>query len=232
MNHIIISAQQAEQIKGKYGKYSAIEPVPLPDGNFIIPEKCIDDSDLVEVRQTIIDANGQVQEIIDLPEVGQPLEKDRIYRYNDGEENGYSGLVICVQPHSRTIYKPEETPALFSFFRENSDDLEWIQNENVKLGWKRMYNGIQYEVTQPHQTLTSWEPDKTLGVLWNKVAGQDEPELPPQWNTNDWGKYVVGYRVLDSGKIWEAINTTHTWIQPAMSGNGAMSWKYIEDWAG
>lgn len=229
MNHIIISAQQAEQIKGKYGNYSAIEPVQLPDGNFIIPERCIDDPDLIEAKQKIIDANGQVQEIIDLPESGQLCEANRVYRYNEGTENGYSGLVICVQQHNRTIYKPEETPALFSFFRKNSDTLEWIPNENVKLGWKRMYNGIQYEVIQPHMTLIGWEPDKAI-TLWNKVAGQEEPtELPPQWVSSEYYKYVVGYRVLDSGKIWEAINTTHTWIQPALSGNGSISWKFIAD---
>lgn len=227
MSHIIISAQQAEQIKGKYGKYSAVEPIPLPDGNFIIPERCIDDPDLIEVRQTIIDANGQVQEIIDLPESGQLCEANRVYRYNEGTENGYSGLVICVQEHTRTIYNPEETPALFSFYRENTDALTWIPNENVKQGWKRMYNGKQYEVIQPHVTLTGWEPDQTP-ALWNEV--QQQGVKPPQWNTANWIQYVVGYQVYDSGKVWEAINTTHTWIQPALTGNGAISWKFVKDW--
>ena len=228
MNHIIISAQQAEQIKGKYGKYSAIEPIALPDGNYIIPERCIDDPDLTEAKQKIINANGQVQEIIDLPIEGQPVEANRVYRYNEGTENGYSGLVICVQPHSRTIYKPEETPALFSFFRENSDDLTWIPNETVKLGWKRWHNGIQYEAIQAHQTLTTYEPDKTLGVLWEEV--QQQQEQPPQWLTSEYYKYVVGYEVLDSGKVWRAKNTTHTWIQPALTGDGAISWEFVKDW--
>jgi hypothetical protein len=51
--HIIIIPQQAEHIKGRYGKYSAIEPVLLPDGNFIIPERCLADADLTEAKAKI-----------------------------------------------------------------------------------------------------------------------------------------------------------------------------------
>lgn len=226
-NHIIITPEQAEQIRGKYGKYSAIEPVPTPDGNFIIPELYLSDADLIEAKAKIEAANGEVQDIVDLPEVGQPVEANRLYRY--ASEN--SGLVKAVQPHTRTIYKPEETPALFSFFRENSDELEWIPNEYVKLTWKRWYNGIQYEVFQPHQTLTTREPDKTLGVLWVKLPGQEEPAVkPPQWVSANWGQYTMGYQVFDNNKVWEVIGLSHTWIQPALTGNGAISWKFVKDW--
>jgi hypothetical protein len=153
-----------------------------------------------------------------LPESGW-VEENVIYSYGNG-------AVMVTRGHNRTIYSPEETPALFSFYRENTDALTWIPNENVKRGWKRMYNGKQYEVVQPHMTLTGWEPDKTP-ALWNEV--QQQGVKPPQWNTSNWIQYVVGYQVYDSGKVWEAINTTHTWIQPALTGNGAISWKYISD---
>lgn len=154
-----------------------------------------------------------------LPESGW-LEEGVIYSYGNG-------AVMVTQGHNRTIYSPEETPALFSFYRENTDALTWIPNENVKQGWKRMYNGKQYEVIQPHVTLTGWEPDQTP-ALWNEV--QQQGVKPPQWNTANWIQYVVGYQVYDSGKVWEAINTTHTWIQPALTGNGAISWKFVKDW--
>lgn len=227
--HIIITPEQAEQIKGRYGKYSAIEPVLAPDGNYIIPEKCLYDADLAEAKAKIEAANGEVQDIIDLPDTGL-IEKDRIYRYSDGEENGYSGLVVAVQEHQRTIYKPEETPALFSFFRENSEELEWIPNEWVELGWKRMYGGIQYEVIQAHQTLATWTPDVTP-ALWSKAAEQEEPAVkPPQWVSGNWNQYTIGYQVFDSGKVWEVIGLSHTWIQPALTGNGAISWKFVKDW--
>jgi hypothetical protein len=143
----------------------------------------------------------------------------------------YEGkAVLCTQPHNRTIYKPEDTPALFSFFRENSDQLQFIPNEKVDLGWKRWYNGKQYECLQPHQTQDTWNPVATLGVLWKEVIIVDPEVKPPQWVTGDWTKYTVGYKVFDSGKVWEAINTSHTWIQPALTGNGAISWKFVKDW--
>ena len=169
-NYIIITKEQAEQIRGRHGRYSAIEPVPSPDGNYLIPERCLDDPDLSDIKNTIEDmiqpADANVQDIEDLPEVGLPVAKDKIYKYESND--GFPPLVIARQDHNRTIYEPKETPALFSFFRENSDDLLWIQNEWVEVGWKRMYNGLQYEVIQAHQTLSTWTPDVTP-ALWKEV---------------------------------------------------------------
>lgn len=53
---------------------------------------------------------------------------------------------------------------------------------------------------------------------------------PPQWVSENYYLYVVGYQVYDSGKVWRAKNTTHTWIQPALTGNGAISWEFVKDW--
>lgn len=166
MSHLIITAQ----IRGRYGKYSAIEPVEIPDGNYIVPEDCLSDADLAEVKAILQSyvSTDNVQEIIDLPDVGEECVKDRIYKYSDGDIDGYNGLVKCVQTHIRTIYKPIDTPALFSFFRENADDLEWIPNEWVELGWKRIYKSKQYEVIQAHQTLSTWTPDITP-ALWKEI---------------------------------------------------------------
>ena len=69
--------------------------------------------------------------------------------------------------------------------------------------------------------------------LWIDITPVDTeaPEVkPPQWNTNDYYKYSVGYQVYNKGQVWEAINTTHTWIEPALEGNGAISWKFVKDW--
>ena len=41
---------------------------------------------------------------------------------------------------------------------------------------------------------------------------------------------LLGYQVFDTGKVWRAQNTTHTWIQPAFEGNGAISWEFVKDW--
>lgn len=157
-----------------------------------------------------------------LPQTGW-MEERVIYSYNNG-------AVMVRQSHERTIYAPELTPALFTFYRENKEGQEWIPQEPVEINDTRTYQGKTYKCILAHVTQSDWTPILTLGNLWEEVPEQQEQ--PPQWNTANWIQYVVGYRVYDSGKIWEAINTTHTWIQPALTGNGAISWKYIEDWVG
>lgn len=157
-----------------------------------------------------------------LPEFGW-LEEGKIYSYANG-------AVMVRQPHERTIYAPELTPALFSFYREISEGQEWIPQENVELNVTRTFEGKTYKCIQPHTTQSDFTPTATMGVLWVEVV-ETNPEIkPPQWVSGDYYKYVVGYQVYDSGKVWEAINLTHTWIEPALDGNGAISWKFVKDW--
>ena len=101
-----------------------------------------------------------------LPSSGA-LKKGEVYSYNNG-------AVMVVQDHNRTIYTPEQTPALFSFYRDNTTDLEWMEGEKVEVGWTRMYEGKKYECLQAHQTQSDWTPTATLGVLWKEVPQQSE----------------------------------------------------------
>ena len=55
--HIIISTTTANRIRGNHGKYSAIEPIPLGDGKFIIPENVLSDEDLQDVTGLIPASN-------------------------------------------------------------------------------------------------------------------------------------------------------------------------------
>lgn len=71
--------------------------------------------------------------------------------------------------HNRTEHDPKTIPALFSFFRLNSDTLLWIENERVKLGWKRVYSGTTYECIQAHMTVIGQTPDVTP-ALWQAEA--------------------------------------------------------------
>ena len=57
MKHIIISTTTANKIKGNHGKYSAIDPIPLGDGKFIIPENVLSDVDLKEITGQIPESN-------------------------------------------------------------------------------------------------------------------------------------------------------------------------------
>src|SRR5690606_28973163 len=85
-NHIIIDSVQAEQVRGKWGKYSAIEPVRTFDGKFIIPERVLTDPDLVEVKNILetVKQNAVTQNIIDLPAAGVTVYKDSLYNSDDG----------------------------------------------------------------------------------------------------------------------------------------------------
>lgn len=57
MKHIIISTTTANKIRGEHGKYSAIDPIPLGDGKFIIPENVLSDIDLEEIEGLIPESN-------------------------------------------------------------------------------------------------------------------------------------------------------------------------------
>ncbi len=56
---LILTKEQAERIKGNYGRYSALEPIPLPDGNFMLPEDCLSDPDLKDAWPRLQEAKDQ-----------------------------------------------------------------------------------------------------------------------------------------------------------------------------
>lgn len=203
--YIMVDSTTAQQIKGRYGIYSEIDPIATYDGKFIVPTDCLEDEDLASAKDTLeyAIATNQVVGIPALPSSGT-IYKDSLYLYN--------GVVKCRQTHTRTIYPPEQTPALFSFYRENSDTLSWIENEEVKVGWKRVYQGTTYRCLQSHQTLSTWTPTATLGVLWAS-------EAPP---TGAWA-VGVAYKVNDlvtyngfTYKCLQAHTSISTWYPSAV----------------
>ena len=200
--HIILTKEQAESVKGVYGKYSEIRPIELPDGMFIIPSKCLTDLDLKDIKNTIesyvLQGNENIQVIIDLPKMGEAVKKGMIYSYENLSVEDSKTLVIAQQDHIRTEHEPKDIPALFTFFRENADDLLWIPNEKVDLGWKRVYEGKTYEVIQAHMTLSTWTPDVTP-ALWKNITLVEEYKV---WSASDhWTTYVLGDKRIDAGKL-------------------------------
>lgn len=126
----------------------------------------------------------------------------------------YNGRVVfCQIKHERTIYDPEQTPNLFTTFRDNSDDLQWIPNEKVETGWKRWYDGVQYEVIQAHMTLETWTPPATP-ALWNAII--EEP-VGSEWTVGV--AYAIGDIVTYNGAEYEC-RQSHTsqaeWTPPAV----------------
>lgn len=119
------------------------------------------------------------------------LKKGQVFSYNNGS-------VMVVQDHDRTIYAPELTPALFSFWRDNtSTKMEWIEGEKVEKGWKRTFGGKTYECLQSHQTQKDWTPELTLGTLWQVVATTSE------WTVGV--AYKVGDIVTYQGKTYRCL---------------------------
>ena len=197
MNYLILNKTQADSVRGIWGDHG-IDPVLCPDGNYIIPESCVLNEYLSAVKSILQSINTK-KTITDLPEIGGICQKDGLYR-----DDSTGKVVICVQTHNRTEHPVETIPALFSFFRENSDDLLWIENEYVELGWKRWYNGVQYEVIQKHQTLLTWTPVNTIGILWKSLAPA----------TQDWAvgvAYNVNDMVIYLGKNYQCLQA-HTSI--------------------
>ena len=56
MKLIILTKEQADDIRGRYGRYSALEPIELPDGMFMLPEDCLKDPDLKDAYKKMDDA--------------------------------------------------------------------------------------------------------------------------------------------------------------------------------
>lgn len=151
-----------------------------------------------------------------LPASGS-LKKGEIYSYG-------GGAVMVVQDHQRTIYSPEETPALFSFYRENPEGAAWIPGEDVALNATRTFGGKTWKCIQAHKTLEGWEPDKTP-ALWQEVVEQGE--TIPVWvqPTGGHDAYSIGakvhyptitdpvYESLINGNVWSPVAYPAGWRQ-------------------
>jgi hypothetical protein len=207
---IILSKSEADALRGTYGRFSVIDPVLLPDGNYVIPEACKYDYDLYNIRKNIEALTGETQQCVDLPDVGYPVYSGQTYMYGNGVMSGYSEFVICRQSHTRMAYEPWDTPALFTFTRPSISGvtLEWISNEYVYVGWKRVYSGITYEVIQEHLTQFSWVPPLTLNVLWKTVSVGIPDWVQP---TGAQDAYNIGDQVKFEGAVYESLINANVW---------------------
>ena len=144
-----------------------------------------------------------------LPSSGT-LKMGEIYSYGNG-------AVMVRQTHERTIYPPEQTPSLFSFYRDNaSAELAWMEGEKVEAGWKRTHGGKTYECLQAHQTQADWTPTATIGVLWKEQQGEDIPVWVQPTGAHD------AYRVGDI--VWYPTKDSQLWECTAGDASGYNSW--------
>ena len=63
MKYIKLTKEQAEEIKGRHGIYSFIEPINY-NGSYIIPESVLTDDDLMSIREKVESYNGEIIEPI------------------------------------------------------------------------------------------------------------------------------------------------------------------------
>lgn len=77
MRYIIISKTTASKIRGEHGKYSAIDPLPLGDGKYIIPGSVLDDIDLKEIHGLIPESNPR-KTIDDIKKMYPEFQREEI----------------------------------------------------------------------------------------------------------------------------------------------------------
>ena len=165
-------------------RYNAIkwsEPIQSADGlEWWVKQPIEEDVDrwYVPLDSSVELANANITK--QLPEFGVLVTIDEYYLYK-------GDIVKCRQTHNRTIYEPKDTPALFSFFRDNTDQLQWIPSEQVETGWMRIYDGVKYEVIQAHQTQIDWTPPN-VPALWKVYI---DTTLVNEWTIG------VAYKVDD-----------------------------------
>lgn len=152
-----------------------------------------------------------------LPAFGELVEAGGIYAYA-------GGLVIARQSHLRTEHAPETIPALFAVWRADAGAaLEWVANEWVGVGTRRLHNGVLYTALQAHQTQVDQEPDAPgiLGVLWGVVATTPEWAVGVAYAVNDEVTYQgATYRCL------QAHTSIATWY-PSAPGILGVLWVAI-----
>lgn len=167
------------------GKWSVKTPIEYNDNRWGTP---------LDVEDELSTAAGTTEP---LPEVGVQCVIGQYYLWK-------GDIVKCRQTHNRTIYDPKDTPALFSYFRDNSNQLEWIVGEQVEVGWMRIYSNVKYEVVQAHQTQADWTPTATIGNLWKVYV---DPLVTAEWQVGV--AYKVNQLVTYQGSTYKCLQA-HT----------------------
>lgn len=138
-----------------------------------------------------------------LPDSGW-LEAGAFYGYN-------GGLVIVRHSHNRTEHAPEDVPDLFLVYRAEGGTLEWLANERVYIGTRRLYEGVLYASLRDMTTQVDQWPSKEgiLGTLWGVVPTTADWAVGMAYkgdNTQGAGK---GDEVTYNGRLYHCLQS-HT----------------------
>ena len=190
--------------KKNYKEWSGVDAVEMPDGTFILPNRTVEDPNHEGILNDITIESET--EVLPIPEIGEECREGVIYQIETDIDSELSPFVICRQTHNRTEHEVKDIPALFTFHRENADDLEWIPNELIKVGWKRVYNGVTYEAIQGHMTVIGQTPD-LVPAIWKAEQTTSEWKQP----TGAHDAYQLGDVVTYNGFTWESQYNNNVW---------------------
>lgn len=117
-----------------------------------------------DAEEVATELQAAVNDVTPLPpapegtDLGEWLEQGAAYNW-DGR------VVIVVQSHNRTIFPPDQTPALFRFARTS---VEWEAGVLYAVNDEVTYLGITYRCLQGHTSQVGWEPPN-VPALWTPV---------------------------------------------------------------
>lgn len=95
----------------------------------------------------------------------------------------------------------------------------WIVDEALKVGDRRNYKQIVYEVIQAHTTQADWTPP-SVPALFKRVWTEEYPEWVQPTGAHD--AYAEGAKVTHNGKKWISTADNNVW-EPGVYG-----WEEIE----
>lgn len=170
----------------------------------------------VETEQTLF--HGDIIDIpstalFSLPLEGAKVEVGKSYNYN-GE------TITCIQSHLRTIYTPEETPALFKMGSIFSC-ADWVQPLEAQTAYNKgqcaKFNDVEYvsnidsNVWSLATTPEYWdEKNPVFGPTcedWVQPTGAQDA-----YNIGDCAKFDgVSYISNIDGNVWDLATTPQYW---------------------
>ena len=154
--------------------------------------------------------------------------------YQVNSQATFQGVAYeAIQAHTaQTGWEPPNVPALWRRpAPPPTFEQPWTPNTNYLMGTRATYNGVLYEVIQPHTSLAGWEPPSAPS-LWQRPP-------PSAGSMDEWAPsvaYPAGVKVTFQGVLYEILQP-HTsvlgWEPPATpslwkkSGQPAES---VQDW--
>lgn len=91
---------------------------------------------------------------------------------------------------------------------------QWIVGEALKVGDRRAYDKVLYEVIQAHTTQADWTPP-SVPALFKRVWTEEYPEWVQPAGAHD--AYAKGAKVKHNGKKWISVADANVW-EPGVFG--------------